>query len=94
MVVIGDSAGLSQMRQLLITTPVFSLYVFSMAFSYILSEPSLVVHLWLGVAKSSFSGKFKHWNFLYYDSRINNFPRIDAVLGPLGVDGGERVAIQ
>ena len=60
-----------------------------MAFSYILSEPSLVVHLWLGVAKSSFSGKFKHWKFLYYDSRINNFPRIDAVLGPRGVDGGE-----
>ena len=26
---------------------------------------------------------------LYYDSRINNFPRIDAVLGPRGVDGGE-----
>ena len=26
---------------------------------------------------------------LYYDSRINNFPRIDAVLGLLGVDSGE-----
>ena len=26
---------------------------------------------------------------LYYDSRINNFPRIDAVLGSRVVDGGE-----
>ena len=53
------------------------LYVFPRTFF-------LLFGLWLGVARSTFLGLFKHWIFLYFDSRINNFPRIDAVLGLAG----------
>ena len=67
-----------------------SLQVFSMSFSYFFPGLFLVFGLWLGVARSPFLDEFKHWTiFIFEFSFWNNFPRIDAVLGLLGVDSGE-----
>ena len=47
-----------------------SLQVFSMSFSYFFPGLFLLFGLWLGVARSPFLDEFKHWTFLYSNSRF------------------------